>query len=154
MKRIAIKFLFLLLLVATGCGKAQGPNPVPTVHVNLSFATDQAPYTALNTSGQPVYINNAGNKGIVVIRDYAGTFWAFDRTCPYQINASCGVIVITNDHQNFICGSYSGNKFDACCASEWNLDGSINQGPTTYPLKNYHISASGNTPPYVITITN
>ena len=156
MKRIILKFFPILLLVALSCTKAQGPNPVPYVYVNLQFNTDEPLYTNLNTPGEPVYINNVGNKGIVVIQDYSGNFWAFDRTCPYQINSTCGKIIISNSHQNFLCGSYSGNgkNFDACCNSEWNLDGSIAASPTTYSLKAYHISVTPPPEPYVVTITN
>ena len=154
MKRIILKFFPILLLVALSCTKAQGPNPVPYVYVNLQFNTDEPLYTNLNTPGIPVYIKNQGNKGIVVIQDFNGNFWAFDRTCPYQINSSCGIVTQSLSGFNFVCGTYYGKTLDACCNSEWNLDGSIYQGPTTYPLKAYHINVVGTSQPYIITITN
>jgi len=145
-------YLFFLLFVSCSCKKnnSLGPSPVPYVSVYTQIDISTPLYGNLNTPGGFVYIAG-GNKGIIVLQDFLQNFWAFDRTCPYQPTAACGIIRMQQpDYTYMVCGSYSGQKLDACCASTFGLDGTVTHGPSTYPLKAYRVSQSGT----VLTISN
>src|SRR6185437_8717682 len=146
-------FLVLLFSFSCSCKKTTplGPSPVPYVYVNTQIQTSLPEYTALNNGGGYVYIPG-GNKGIIVLQDFTGVFWAFDRTCPYHVTSPCGQIVMGT--LKLACGPYAGAKFDSCCASTYGFDGTVTHGPSTYPLKAYRVTATGTPPDVMLTITN
>jgi len=104
--------------------------------------------------GQGAVYLAGGNKGIVVVQDFSSNYWAFDRTCPYQVTSPCGIIRSSSTGFGFVCGSYSGKKLDTCCSSTYGLDGTVTHSPpntkSPYPLKAYRVTVSGT----VLTISN
>ena len=155
MNRKTSIFLLLLLFVSFSCKKPTnlGPSPVPYVYVNTQIETSLPLYSALNNEGGYVYISG-GNKGLLVLQDFLGNFWAFDRTCPYHVTSPCGVVRMSLSGLNIVCGSYSGQKLDTCCGTTYGLDGTVTHGPGTYPLKAYRVSVSGTSPDVLLTISN
>ena len=145
-------FLFLLLLVSFSCKKPStlGPNPVPYVSVYDQIDISTPLYSSLQNEGGYIYISGYGNKGLLVLQDFVGNYWAFDRTCPYHITSPCGVVRMSTSGLSIVCGSYSGSKLDTCCGTTYGLDGTVTHGPGKYPLKAYRVSVSGT----LLTISN
>src|SRR6185369_17551366 len=101
MKSISIWFLFPLLVLAFSCAKdTQTGNPVPFVSVSVNINTSNPIYNDLNREGGFALIDNAGNKGIIVIHDFSDNFWAFDRTCTYHVTSSCGMVTMSSTGLN------------------------------------------------------
>ena len=151
MKTKGIYILALIFFVSFSCKKnnSLGPSPVPYQYVYTQIDISTPLYSSLQNEGGYVYLTG-GNKGILVVHDFLDNFWAFDRTCPYHVTSPCGVIRMSLNGLNMVCGSYSGKTLDACCASTYGLDGSVTHGPSTYPLKSYRVSVAGS----VLTISN
>jgi hypothetical protein len=151
MKRKTPFFLLLLVFFAPACQKYNvGPSPVPWVSVNTTIDYSTPLYSALSSPGGYLYLVNVGYKGIIVLQNNDGTFHAYDRTCPYHVKSSCGVVLMSIDGSGILCGSYSGTNFNACCASEYAFDGSVVSGPSKFSLKAYTVKKTGT----VLTITN
>lgn len=76
-----------------------------------------------------------GSRGIIVYRDSFSSFKAYDRHCTYDSSNSCALVSV--DVTNI-------TGLDDCCGSKFNLlTGSINQGPATFPLKEYQTTFDG-----------
>jgi Rieske Fe-S protein len=151
MKRIIPGFLLFALLFVMGCSKNnnQQANPVPYVYVSTVINLDNPLYIDLTHQGGYDTLDNIGNKGIIIVHDFADNYWAYDRTCPYHVNATCGKICMGS--LNLICGHYTGTTFHPCCTSKYSLDGgNVTNGPSTYPLRKYNVNLSGS----ILTISN
>jgi Rieske Fe-S protein len=151
MKRIILRFLLAVIVFGAACSKNnnQAPNPVPYVYVSTAINLDNPLYNGLNIQGGYDTLDNIGNKGIIVVHDFADNYWAYDRTCPYHVNSTCGKICMGS--LKLVCGHYTGTTFHACCSSTYTLDGgNVSNGPSTYPLKRYNVSLSGS----ILNITN
>jgi Rieske Fe-S protein len=144
--------ILILISLFSSCAKenTQANNPVPYVTVNRQINIDNPQYIQLNQPGGYVYLDGEGYKGIVVIRDYADQFLAFDRACTYHPGAACAKLIMDKSALNLICGHYDGNDFEPCCDSKFSTQGAVNNGPATYPLKQYYVSQSGS----VLSISN
>lgn len=129
---LRISFLFVLFLAFSPACKDDFNSSIPYVEVNFSFNLSNA--NGLTTVGFPVYFNG-GYGGIVIINaDYS--YYAYDVTCPYEIDFNCR---IEGDGPIGTC---------PCCGSQYNLlDGGYvigGTGPATEPLKQYRVTSSGN----------
>ena len=109
-------FLFCLIIISfLGCEDEKGPI-IPTTYVNFTLRLDDPQFIALSSIGNSVIItysysgiNSAGydNNGIIVYRASQDEFYAFDRTCTYDVDKSIAVEI---DESGFIavcseCGS-------------------------------------------------
>lgn len=134
----------LLLAAATlslaACNSGNNAQPqIPLAVVNeVLFLTDQQ-NSALRFDNGAVY-HKGGLRGLIVVRQSAGSYLAFDRTCPYQPQDTCGRVRIEPLLR----------LFDPCCQSQFGFTGQPQGGPTTLPLRRYSTALSGNT----LTITN
>lgn len=142
-------FLLLLpfVLFSCSCKKTSSLGASPVLYKSVDTYVDYSgpTYAALANPGGYVYYNNAGNKGLIILQDFSGSFWAFDRTCPYHVTSPCATIYMANSGLNMVCGSP-----DRCCASTYGFDGTVTHGPSTYPLKAYQVTQSGT----ILHITN
>ena len=86
-----------------------------------------------------VYVKG-GVRGIIVVRQNATSFLAFDRNCSYRPLDTCARVRI----DPFL------RLFDPCCQSQFSLQGQVQGGPATRPLRRYTTSLAGN----ILTITN
>ena len=82
-----------------------------------------------------IYVNNAGNRGLVVYRMSENEFMAFDRTCPYDPENLLARVVLEP----------SGISVkDPVCGSKFLLtDGFPYEGPSKSPLLQYRTSYNG-----------
>ena len=131
------------------CGSKSDAQPqIPYAPVNLSLSLAAQEYAALRFDNGAVSIpmkgpaGNAGVRGVIVVRQSAGTFSAFERNCPYQPYNSCALVSLDRNSKLFM--------RDSCCASQFDLKGQVTGGPAPLPLKQYSVSVQGN----LLSITN
>ncbi|RTQ45932.1 hypothetical protein EJV47_23665 [Hymenobacter gummosus] len=107
---------------------------MPTALVNevINLSTVQA--ATLRFDNGYIYLN-AGVRGVVVIRQNAQQYLAFERNCPYRPYDACAKVSM--DRSGFFLA-------DSCCSSRFDLRGQLTSGPATRPLRQYITSLSGN----------
>lgn len=137
-KLFILTFFTSLLILPISCGKDD--HPVPDYRVEFTINLDSTQYIELNGVGGWAYFSG-GYKGIIIYRWSFDEFTAFDRACPYHPFDNCGLVKVEDPPLA---------KCD-CCGSQYLLiDGSVVEGPTTYPLKQYRTYYN---PPY-LQVTN
>ncbi|MDZ4839678.1 MAG: hypothetical protein SGJ04_06695 [Bacteroidota bacterium] len=144
------KLIYSISLLATltifSCEKDQSiqSNPIPYVTVNRTINLNLPQYSALNTKGNAIYLTDIGYKGITVVRDYSDNLWALDMACPFHKDADCSHVIQEKSGLAYVCGSYnSANVLLPCCASRYSLDGTLLDGPSTFPLRRYNLQKNG-----------
>ena len=146
-------FSFLLLhfsfLLISACGAKNEAQPlIPYAPVNLSLNLTNQQYAALRTDNGAVVLpvkgpaGDGGVKGVIVVRQNAGTYLAFERNCPYQPYAACAIVSLDRNSRLFM--------RDSCCNSQFDLRGQITGGPAPSSLKQYSTSVQGG----LLNITN
>lgn len=113
---------------------------IPLVAFNSPINLTNQEYVALRADNGAAYVAG-GVRGLVVVRQNANTYLAFERNCPYRANDTCARVRI-DPSRLFL--------KDACCASQFDLQGRPQAGPATRPLRQYTTSLSGS----ILTITN
>jgi nitrite reductase/ring-hydroxylating ferredoxin subunit len=134
MRRISLLVIFLSIAFYS---RAQNDEPIPLVSfseiiINLSFPQ----FRALTADGGFVEVDG-GVRGIIIYREDAEHFIAYERNCTYEANESCAR-VDTDISRLFL--------IDHCCGSRFGFsDGYPTKGPASRPLRKYRISQTGNT---------
>jgi hypothetical protein len=140
--------LVLSGLVAACSSKSDAQPQIPYAPVNLSLSLAAQEYAALRFDNGAVTIpangpaGNGGVKGVIVVRQSAGIFLAFERNCPYQPYSACATVSLDRNSKLFM--------RDSCCSSQFDLKGQVTGGPAPLPLKQYSVNAQGN----LLSITN
>ena len=147
--KIHIFLLTFVLLVglSSSCEKQQ-QHPVPSAYANFTINIQTDPeFIRLAAPGNSMVINDYtvgtftlgfDNIGVVVYNGGDGEFYAFDRTCPYDMPKS---IVVETDGTNV---------FATCpeCGTEYVMSSMGNptiDGPGTWPLREYKVIYNQNT---------
>jgi len=126
-KRIFSIFVIGFLLGLVSCSRNED-NPVPQTYVDFYVYLNEPSNIKLNSPGGWVYFSG-GSKGIVVYRLDIDHFKAFDRNCTY--NSSLANAQVSVDSSGlFLADNSCGSKFVI-------IDGSVNNGPATVPLRQY-----------------
>ena len=141
--------LLLVLLGFAGCNSSSDPNPgLPYAPVNLSLELTNQQYAPLRADNGYVVLPVSGPagiggvKGVIIVRQNAGTYLAFERNCPYQPYDACALVEPDpNSPFSFI---------DKCCGSQFNLQGQVTGGPAARPLLQYRVGLQGTQ----LTVTN
>ncbi len=124
----------MLLLLLCGC-KDQGIGPgIPDVPVSIQLNVSSLQYPQLRQDGGYVYLQG-GYNGILLVRQNANLYTAFERACTYDPTASCSQVEV--DASNLF-------LIDKCCGSQFNFQGNVTAGPAMYSLKQYQTSLMGN----------
>ncbi|MDQ2769950.1 MAG: hypothetical protein M3Y54_05555 [Bacteroidota bacterium] len=130
------------LLLATACGSNSTVQPlIPYAPVNLSLSLAQQEYAQLRFDNGAVSLpakgpaGNGGVKGVIVVRQSAGIFLAFERNCPYRPSDACATVSLDRNSRLFM--------RDSCCNSQFDLQGRVIGGPAPLPLKQYSVSIQG-----------
>jgi len=138
MKTGLFKMFVLAVFFALSACKEMNQETVPYAYVNFNFNIDLNPdYWALRSSGGFVTVTGGAlNNGIIIYR-MGDTFYAYDRTCPYDPEKGKVTVVA----KNTIVGK------DAVCGSEFSmpLGGQVQKGPSARPLKQYQVSYNSST---------
>ncbi|MBD2767171.1 hypothetical protein IC235_04585 [Hymenobacter sp. BT664] len=131
------------------CGEKNSDQPlIPYAPVNLSINITNQEYVALRFNNGAVALpakgpaGDGGVKGVIVVRQSANTFLAFERNCPYQPYDACALVSLDRSSRLFM--------RDSCCNSQFDLKGQVTGGPAPRPLKQYSTSLQGN----LLSITN
>ena len=127
------KKVFIILLTFTfACKKST--DQIPPASVDFYIYLTQPDFQTLNTVGNFVYVTG-GVKGIIVYHKTIDEFTAYERSCPYDPNTSSAIVSVDSSGLGLV---------DYNCGSKYNiLDGSIVNGPTSYPLRQYFCEYDG-----------
>ena len=136
--------LFLLL---AACNSATTTQTIPSISFSTQINITNQQYQALRFDNGVVTlpatgINGGGVKGLLVVRQNANTYLAFDRNCPYQPYDACSTVSLDRNSRLFF--------RDSCCTSQFDFRGNVTGGPATRPLRQYTTSLNGS----LLTITN
>ncbi len=134
---IAFAFLIGVLLLFVGsCKKEQDDDVVPYVPVNIQANLSLPSYVNLNVVGGYVYVTG-GSRGIILYRKTQDAIMAYDRHCTYQVSEGCQMLVDTGTTQITDFG---------CCGSRYSIiNGGVENGPASAPLRQYETSFDGTT---------
>lgn len=136
-------FLLTFILGWSSCKNDVDENLVPVIPVNVRVNMELPTYFDLQIPGNFVYINNHGNRGITLIHGFDGEFYATDRMCPYEPFEACSRVELGSDF-SFRCGMRVNGVFQQCCASTFQYDGLLTNGPALFDLRRYRVFRSGN----------
>ncbi|WP_245326213.1 hypothetical protein [Hymenobacter wooponensis] len=139
-RTVALLAVLAAPAVLAACNNSNDAQPqIPLAAVNeLVVLTDQK-NSNLRFDNGAIYING-GVKGIIVVRQNASSYLAFERNCPYQPLDTCARVKI----DPFV------RLYDPCCKSQFSFQGQVQGGPATRNLRQYNTALSGN----LLTITN
>jgi hypothetical protein len=143
MKRTTSVFFFRLALTAAlgACSDKNQVSPgLPDPPVNIQVVLSNIEYRALRLDGGAVRLPG-GTYGIVLYRQNASTYRAFERLCPWQPQTHCAKMNV--DPSTLF-------MRDSCCGTQWNWAGEAIGGPGGLPLKQYNTSLNGG----ILYITN
>jgi hypothetical protein len=129
-----LKKIFLLIsaILVFGCKKST--DQIAPANVDFYVYLNQPDFQTLNTVGNYVYVTG-GVKGIIVYHKTIDEFAAYERSCPYDPNVSAAIVQVDSTGLGLI---------DYNCGSRYNiLDGSIVNGPSGYPLRQYYCEFDG-----------
>ena len=140
-----ILLITLSLLIFVTCAKKK-EEIIPNTYVNFTIRLDDPKFTDLHAIGNSVIITNeyAGRSsagydynGIIVYRFSEDEFYAFDRTCPFNISNSISVTTENTSDPIAECPE---------CGSEYVLPSlafPTEKGPSRVPLKQYNTNFDG-----------
>jgi hypothetical protein len=128
------------LVVACGSDTANVEPQIPVVSFSESLNITNQQYTALRADNGAIHFTG-GVRGIIIVRQNASTYLAFERNCPYRVSDTCARVSI-DPSRLFL--------KDACCGSQFDLQGRVQGGPASRPLRQYSTALSGN----ILSITN
>ena len=147
MKRVLIIMAFTsAFLFLNNCNKDNQSSEFPYVPINFTLNLNLPSYTDLGRPGGYVVIDNEGYKGVIVYHTIDGKYLAFDRTCTYLPLDDCSKVYVDDSGLYLHCGESEGD----CCASKYDMEGNVINGPAKYPLRQYQVSQNGN----MLTILN
>src|ERR1019366_3984455 len=133
--------LFVIIISVAGCKKNNNnsnSSGVPLVAVNISLYINNPSYLNLNAVGGWVYVPNIGVRGLLVYRASSTDFKAYDRNCTYKSTSAYPCATVSVDATKI-------TAVDSCCKSKFSIvDGSVENGPATFPLKAYNTTFDGN----------
>ncbi|GGF00594.1 hypothetical protein [Hymenobacter cavernae] len=127
-------------LVACGDSGSDVQPQIPIIAFTTTISLLDQQNTALRFDNGVQYVDG-GLKGLIVVRQKAGSYLAFERTCPYRPTDACALVSI-DPSRLFLA--------DTCCTSQFSIQGQVQGGPSRYPLRQYATSLNGN----LLTISN
>jgi hypothetical protein len=135
----------LLLLAPLGSCNRDQPvlEPIPTGPVNAAINLSLPGYLYLQLPGSWAFLSG-GHRGVVLVHDFNGEWYAFERTCAYQPTTACSVIQVDSNLLQLRCGTYQAGRFSPCCSSRYGFNGLPNGGPAPRGLGRYSVQKIGN----------
>lgn len=143
MRRFAALAASVLLLLSAGCNTDTGTAPrIPYAPVNLVLDLTNQQYRALRFDNGVLALpvqgpaGAGGVKGVLVVRQSASSYLAFERNCPYRPTDACALVGFDTSPAPFL--------RDSCCSSQFSLTGQVIGGPAPRALLQYSASLNGN----------
>ncbi len=130
-------FIIFLFLSCKRNKNTTGNSNTPLVPVDIYLQVNTPDFFPLNAVGGWVFKPYAGKKGVIIYCTSTNNFKAYESSCPFDGETQTNARVKPQSNLNLkdsICGS----------AFSW-LDGSLLNGPSTFPLITYNTSFDGNT---------
>ena len=134
-KTMIILSIGMLVLSGSSCKKDQDDR-VPNVPVDIELSLNNPSFIGLSVVGGWVYISG-GSRGIIVYRNAPEEFVALDRHCPYE--------VINGDRVHVTDSNILASDTTNCGSTFVLTDGSITEGPASFPLTRYQSTFNGST---------
>ncbi|OGX91612.1 hypothetical protein BEN49_04325 [Hymenobacter coccineus] len=128
-------------LASCSSGGSNAEPLIPSAPVNIVIDLTNQQYRALRFDNGVVALpvqgpaGTGGVKGILVVRQNASSYLAFERNCPYQPYDACSLVSIDRPTRLFL--------GDSCCGSRFSLTGQVIGGPAVRPLRAYATSLQG-----------
>ncbi|WP_242582430.1 hypothetical protein [Hymenobacter telluris] len=129
------------LLTACGSDSNNVEPQIPYVSFSESINLTNQQYVNLRADNGAAYVTG-GLRGLIVVRQSSSTYVAFDRNCSYRVNDTTCSRVSIDPSRLFL--------KDACCGSQFDLQGRPQSGPASRSLRQYTTTLSGN----ILNITN
>ena len=119
----------IICVIFIGCN-TNYEHIIPDTYVNFTIRLQDPDYWELNTPGSSVMVKGGYNgNGIIIYRLTQTEFLAYDRTCTFNVEQSCSVLLDKDNPIVVEC---------PCCGSVYELgSGSPTKSPATYGLKQY-----------------
>lgn len=126
------------------CKNSDGVEPIPTAPVNITIDLNLISYQHMNLPGNIVFLEG-GVKGIALIHDFDGQWYAFERTCGFQPLSPCNKIWYDTNTIQLRCGQYdANNRFSNCCETKYLMNGLPTAGPGRQRLARYRVGRNSN----------
>lgn len=123
------------MLLLVGCRDEGSQQPLPEdVLVDISIVVTNIEYLPLQQDGGFVYLDG-GRRGILLYRQNASSYLAFERNCTYRPTDSCASVHVHSSRLYME---------DTCCGSQFDFTGRPTFGPAPLPLRRYSTTLSGN----------
>lgn len=135
------------LLMLAACNSTDTTQTIPSISFSTQINIANQQYQALRYDNGVVTlpatgIAGGGVKGLLIIRQNATTYLAFERNCPYRPYDACSLVGLDRGSRLFL--------RDTCCTSQFNFQGQITGGPATRALRQYNTSLIGS----ILTVSN
>jgi hypothetical protein len=130
----SVIFLSIIFLISCKSTRQEENPELPYVSINTEINLNDMRNQALTRDGGYIY-TNGGLKGLIIYREDAGNYYAFERNCPYQPSNACAFVKV--DISNLY-------MKDTCCKSFFDFRGNPTGGPATIGLKKYYTELQGN----------
>jgi len=133
-----VKKILMMVLLFAGFFSCQKTNDlIPYVSVDFYINLNDIDYSNLRAINGFVYVTG-GVKGIIVFRKAIDEFVAYERDCPYDANLTNARVTVNKSTLN---------ASDTVCHSVFSLilDGSVQKGPSTQPLREYAVQYNSDT---------
>lgn len=133
--------LFVGALASCNSGGSNAEPLIPYAPVNLLLDLTNQQYRALRFDNGVITLpvqgpaGTGGVKGVLVVRQNAGSYLAFERNCPYHPYEACSLVSLDRSSGLFL--------RDSCCDSRFSLTGQVIGGPAVRPLRAYATSLQG-----------
>jgi hypothetical protein len=134
-KRIQQLLPILLMLLVAACSDNEVPprQQFPFVPVDVEINLQDLRYQNLHNEGW-LYVDG-GVHGLLIIKEGANLYRAFDRACPYHPREACAVVSMHSSTFYLV---------DDCCGSQFDKSGNVTKGPALQPLFQYTTYQNGN----------
>jgi hypothetical protein len=145
MKTSLLLGLFLAgVFLSSSCNRDRPVvEPIPTGPVNIAINLALPGYFYMQLPGSWAFFSG-GSRGVVLIHDFSGTFYAYERTCAYQPTNTCSTIQVDSTLLQLRCGTYETGRFAPCCASRYGFNGLPLSAPAPQGLGRYNVQRIGN----------
>lgn len=131
---LAIIVVFVAVMALSSCEQDNWVSPIPYVLVDTTINLSNQQYLPLRLDGGYVEILG-GYKGIIIYRENATTYRAFEKASPYRTDDACGYIYV-DPSKLFL--------REGCANSVYDFQGNPSGGVSQYPLRQYQTFLDGN----------
>jgi nitrite reductase/ring-hydroxylating ferredoxin subunit len=140
-KQWIISLFSLAVLIPMSCDNDLLDDPIPiSVFPDKFIQLNNEP--TLNNNGGYIYINDIGVRGVILYRQNAQTYIAYERNCSYRPLDACATVEVDGSMLFMI---------DPCCSSTFEFTTGFPQSGVAWrPLRRYSTSLNGT----LLTITN